>query len=317
MGEILMKNNYKTLFGIAFGTLIVLASTIMPAQAQAPIGNPLALKPPVGLPVVPIFEGAYENEDGSVSYSFGYLNRNTGEPITIPLGQNNRIEPAQFDGVQPTYFETTRHTGIFTVTVPASMRDGEVWWYIKTGDHEETKVPGRRGRMGYTLDKTPRPSGSLAPLVSYTEGGPTAQNPMGMTAQNALSVKAGVPVTLTVHTSDPSVRDLTDPRNEKPIPLRVSWHKHQGPGDVSFQQHATSADPEPLSELQVRRGRSLPGPEQTVLSAGQGIANVIATFSAPGDYVMRTMVDNWDANDSSEADQCCWTNVYQKVTVTP
>ena len=312
-----MKNNYKTMFGIVFGILIVLANPIISAQAQSPIGNPLAIKPPVGLPVVPIFEGAYENADGSVSYSFGYLNRNTDEPITVQLGQNNRIEPAQFDGVQPTFFETTRHTGVFTVTVPASMRDSEVWWYIKTGTHAEAKVPGRHGRMGYTLDTTPRPSGSLAPLVSFTAGGPTGQNPMGMTAQNVLSVKTGVPVTLTVHTSDPSMRDPADPRNAKPIPLRVSWHKHQGPGEVSYQQHPSSEEPEPLSELQIRRGISLPGPDQTVLTAGEGVANVIATFSAPGDYVIRTMVDNWDANDSTEADQCCWTNVYQKVTVTP
>lgn len=312
-----MKNNYKTMVGIAFGTMIVLASTIMPAQAQSPIGNPLAIKPPVGLPVVPIFEGSYDHADGSVSYSFGYLNRNTDEPITVPLGQNNRIEPAQFNGAQPTFFETTRHTGVFTVTVPASMRDGEVWWYIKTGNHPETKVPGRRGRMGYTIDTLPRPNGSVAPLVSFTEGGPTGQDPMGMTAASALSVKAGVPVTLTVHTSDPSVRDVTDPRNAKPIPLRVTWHKHQGPGEVTYQQHTSSEGPAPLSELQIRRGSSLPGPDQTVLTPGQGVANVIATFSQPGDYVMRTMVDNWDASDSSEADQCCWTNVYQKVTVTP
>jgi len=312
-----MKNNYKTMFGIAFGTMIVLASTIMPAQAQSPIGNPLAIKPPVGLPVVPIFEGSYDNADGSVTYSFGYLNRNTDEPLSVPLGQNNRIEPAQFDGVQPTYFETTRHTGVFTVTVPASMRDGEVWWYIKTGTHAETKVPGRRGRMGYTIDTLARPSGSLAPLVSYTEGGPTGQNPMGMTAQDMLSVKAGVPVTLTVHTSDPSARDMTDTRNAKGIPLRVSWHKHQGPGAVTYQQHPSSEDPAPLTELQIRRGGSLPGPDQTVLTNGGGVANVIATFAQPGDYVIRTMVDNWEALDSTEADQCCWTNVYQKVTVTP
>lgn len=312
-----MTYSYKTMFGIAFGTVIVLASAFIPAQAQTPIGNPLALRPPVGLPVVPIFEGAYENEDGSVSYSFGYLNRNTDEPISIPLGTNNRIEPAQFDGNQPTHFETRRHTGVFTVTVPASMRDGEVWWYIKTEGHDELKVPGRRGRLGYTLDEKPRPAGSVAPLVSYTQDGPSAQNPMGMTAPNALTVKSGVPVTLTVHASDPSVRDPADPRNAKPIPLRVSWHKHQGPGEVSYQKHPSSEEPAPLSELQIARGIAPPGADQTVLTNGQGVANVIATFSEPGDYVIRTMVDNWDATDSTEADQCCWTNVYQKVTVTP
>ncbi len=312
-----MWNHCKTMYGLALGTIMALSANSMPAQAQPSVSNPLSLRPPVGLPVVPIFEGAYENEDGSVSYSFGYLNRNTQEPITIPLGTNNRIEPAQFDGMQPTFFETTRHTGVFTVTVPASMRDGEVWWYIKTDGHEELKVPGRRARLGYTLDTKPRPAGSIAPLASFTPGGPQGNNPMGMMAANTLSVKAGVPVTLTVHTEDPSVRDPKDPRNEKPIPLRISWHKHQGPGMVSYEQHPSSEDPAPLTELQIRRGQSLPGAEQTVLTPGRGSANVIATFSEPGDYIIRTMIDNWDATDSSEADQCCWTNLYQKVNVTP
>lgn len=312
-----MTQNLKTMYGLALSAFLVLAASISPAQAQPAVGKPLGLRPPVGLPVVPIFEGAYENADGSVSYSFGYLNRNTQEAVDIPLGTSNRIEPAQFDGHQPTHFETTRHTGVFTVTVPASMRDGDVWWYIKTGDHEELKVKGKRGRLGYTLDDKPRPAGSVAPLVSFTEGGPQGQNPMGMTAPAALSVKAGVPVTLTVHTEDPSVRDPNDPRNEKPIPLRVSWHIHQGPGTVTYERHPSSEEPAPLSELAIRRGATPPGPQQTVLTPGRGTASVIATFSEPGDYVMRTMVDNWDATDSTEADQCCWTNVYQNITVTP
>lgn len=313
-----MIRTLKTMYSLAIGAALVFSSL---ASAQAPsaggIGNPLALRSPLGLPVVPIFEGAYENEDGSVSYSFGYLNRNTGESIDVPLGTGNRIEPAKYDGVQPTHFETTRHTGIFTVTVPAAERDGEVWWYITTPGHEELKVPGRRGRLGYTLDSKPRPAGSVAPLVSFTEGGPQGQDPMGMTAANTLTVKAGVPVTLTVQTVDPSVRDPNDPRNEKPIPLRVSWHMHQGPGMVSFERHPSSEEPAPLSALQIARGIAPPGPDQTVLTPGRGTASVIATFSEPGNYVMRTMVDNWDATDSTEADQCCWTNVYQKVTVTP
>lgn len=313
-----MTRLLKTMYSLALGTALVFSSL---ASAQPPsgvgIGNPLALRPDMGLPVVPIFEGAYENEDGSISYSFGYLNRNTGETVTIPLGASNRIEPAKYDGAQPTFFETSRHTGIFTVTVPASERDGEVWWYIKTDGHEELKVPGRRGRLGYTLDTKPRPAGSVAPLVSFTEGGQQGQDPMGMTAPNTLAVKAGVPVTLTIHTVDPSVRDPNDPRNEKPIPLRVSWHKHQGPGDVSYERHSSSEEPAPLTELQIRRGVTPPGAEQTILTPGKGTASVIATFSEPGNYVMRTMVDNWDATDSTEADQCCWTNVYQNVTVTP
>lgn len=313
-----MKKNLRTVFGLVVGAILVAAS-IVPVQAQQlpTISRPLGLRAPVGLPVIPIFEGAYENEDGSISYSFGYLNRNTAEAVEIPLGANNRIEPAEYDGMQPTRFETSRNTGVFTVTVPASVRDGEIWWYIKTGQHDELKVPGRRGRLGYTLDKKPRPAGSVAPLVSFVAGGPQGQDPTGMIAEETLTVKAGAPVTLTVHAEDPSVRDMADPRNAKPIPLRVSWYKHQGEGQVTFERHPSSEAPPALSELAIARGAQQAGPDETLLTQGSGTASVIATFSMPGDYLMRTMVDNWDANDSTEADQCCWTNLYQRVTVTP
>jgi len=44
---------------------------------------------------------------------------------------------------------------------------------------------------------------------------------------------------------------------------------------------------------------------------------VIVAFPEPGEYLMLAQVDNFDANDSGFQDQCCWTNAYVKVTVTP
>jgi hypothetical protein len=44
---------------------------------------------------------------------------------------------------------------------------------------------------------------------------------------------------------------------------------------------------------------------------------VIATFTVPGEYLMRARVDNFNSADSSGGDQCCWTNAYIRVTVTP
>jgi hypothetical protein len=52
------------------------------------------------MPVIPFMEGWYANEDGSVTVSFGYHNRNT-EDVIVPLGEQNRVEPAQLDGMQP------------------------------------------------------------------------------------------------------------------------------------------------------------------------------------------------------------------------
>jgi hypothetical protein len=313
-----MQKKLKMVFCLMVGAILVAAS-IVPVHAQQlpTISRPLGLRAPVGLPVIPIFEGAYENEDGSVTYSFGYLNRNTGEALEVPLGSNNRIEPAEYSGMQPARFETRRHTGVFTITVPDSMRDGEVWWHIKTGEHEELKVKGRRGALGYTLDKKPRPAGSVAPLVAFSPDGPKGQDPMGLVSAEALTVKAGSPATLTVYVEDPSVRDMTDPRNIEGIPVRVSWYKHQGEGQVTWERHSTSEPPPVLSEQQIARGAQQAGPDETELSSGNGVASVIATFSQPGEYMIRTMADNWDATDSTEGDQCCWTNVFQRVTVIP
>ena len=298
-----MNKNNRTVAGITLGFFLVALASIMPAHAQtppSPLGDKnqrlLGLTTPTGLTVIPIFEGVYENEDGSVTYSFGYLNRNTDEVVETAIGEGNFIEPAEYNGVQPTTFQTGRNTGVFTVTVPASARDGEVWWHIKSGENEILKVPGRRDRLGYTLDRKPRPAGSLAPVIWATEGGPRGTDPMALFVEEVLTVKAGAPVTLTVSAEDLSVRDMTDDRNAKGIPLR---------------------EPEPVTEAAARRGAKPAGPNETKMIGGKGTANVLATFTQPGDYLIRTMVDNWDAIDSTEADQCCWSNMYQKITVTP
>jgi hypothetical protein len=75
-----------------------------------------------------------------------------------------------------------------------------------------------------------------------------------------------------------------------PAPVTVAWFKHQGPGIVAFEPAA---------------GR---------IAAAGGQATTRATFSTPGEYVVRVR-----ANDSSVAGaghaQCCWTNGFVRVTV--
>ena len=42
-----------------------------------------------------------------------------------------------------------------------------------------------------------------------------------------------------------------------------------------------------------------------------------ATLSAPGDYIIRLRVDNFEADDSQFDNQCCCSNAYVPVTVAP
>jgi hypothetical protein len=110
-------------------------------------------------------------------------------------------------------------------------------------------------------------------------------------------VSVGAPLSLTVWTNDDSDRE-TEPVTIKPragakAAINVSWFKHSGPGVVIFTPPST-----PLPEL-------------------QGTATTSVVFKQPGEYVIRVRTDNFGRLDTSPGNQCCWTNGYVNVTVTP
>ena len=310
-----MQHTRKAL-GIVSIALIALASFSI--QAQQP--RFLSLTPPEGLPIIPVMEGWTANDDGSRSFSYGYINRNK-VPVELPLGEgSNWMEPAEYSGGQPTHFPPGRGTGVFTVTVPADQADIDVWWYLKTGDHEPLKVPGRAGIGAYELDFIlPRPQGAMQPLAGFGESMDIGPGLSGSVRDYPRSVQVGEEVTLTVRVKDISVRDATDPRFKEPLPVGVHFNKYQGPGDVTFSVHPDTVVPENPYEPGDRRFAFFraPDPNDVEVPGGDGLARVNATFSAPGEYLVQATVENFRSPDSSFGDQCCWTNVWQRVTVTP
>ncbi len=103
------------------------------------------------------------------------------------------------------------------------------------------------------------------------------------------------------------------------------WSRFQSPGDVEFTRHESNPLPEveevpdttpAAGRRSAARLRSSLAPESIALPEGQGVASVIATFSEPGEYILRAQADNFSAPDSSSGDQCCWTNGYVRVRVT-
>ncbi len=153
-----------TVGGVAFGLLLWGAVACPGAlEAQGPTGRwPLQPRGPGGRTLAPFMEGWYPNEDGTYSISFGYLNLNQ-ETFEIPVGEDNFIEPAQFNGMQPTTFYPGHQRGIFAVTLPAVLKDQDVWWTIRKPNGEVTRVPGRTNSSAYELDWYPRPHGTVPP----------------------------------------------------------------------------------------------------------------------------------------------------------
>ena len=74
----------------------------------------------------------------------------------------------------------------------------------------------------------------------------------------------------------------------------TAWIWHQGPGQIRFQP--------------ARRLIEIDGWDEAVTQA---------TFTEPGEYVVRLRIDNFWADDSKFDNQCCWSNAYFPVTVTP
>ena len=312
-----MQQLTKPLVSLIAGLLVVFS---MSAQAQQPNEQPrfLSLSAPTGFPIIPVLEGWVANPDGTVSFSFGVINRNE-EAVEVPLGSRNYIEPAQWDGPQPTHFPAGRSTGVFAVTVPGDQRETDVWWHLVGEDGEDLKVPGRWGASAYELDFIlPRPQGSMQPLVGAGENGTrTAGLDAGTVDYSGGTVRAGESVAISVNVSDPSVRDSSDPRFVDPLDIGVTFNKWQGPGEVEFTRHESTVVQENPYEPEDRRFRFFrePAVNSVQVPGPSGSAIVNVTFSEPGEYIIATKVDIHSAPESSNGDQCCWSNIYQRVTV--
>lgn len=254
---------------------------------------PLAPVPPRGQPIAPFFEGWFANPDGTYTLSFGFFNLNGAQTLDIPIGPDNFIEPAELDGRQPTHFpgSVRRDRGVFEITVPAEWKDDgrRVVWTL-TANGITHSVPGRVGYEPLQLGHEPMAMGSVPPELRFERDGPTGSGLTGLWAPPRTAV-VGEPMTITLWGEEVSVRAPDDVVNTA-VYVTVSWFKYQGP-----------ADPVTFSPQRIQIAR--PG--------GRATTNV--TFTAPGEYVLRARLDNWNANDSTGGDQCCWTNGYVRVTV--
>lgn len=255
---------------------------------------PLPLRSGSGRTVTPAYEGWYENADGTIAMSFGYYNRNMEEIVEVPLGAENSIEPARFDGDQPTAFFPSRHFGVFAVNVPGDFDpEARVYWTL-TSQGQDYSIPGHL-HPDWKIDAIvgEAGSGNKPPTLKFEEDGAEAMGPAGVTGKPR-AASASEPLDITVWARDDG-RGRTSVRSSgrEAVPVRLTWFKHQGPGDVWFA--------EPTSEV----------------PAAGGSATTGVTFSAPGEYVLRVRANDASGVGPAGHAQCCWTNGFVKVTVSP
>ena len=264
-------------------------AVLCPASAQLPLGG----VPASGQPVYPVFEGWYRNPDGSYSISFGYFNRNSQEVLEIPVGADNFITPGEPNQGQPSHFEPRRHWGVFAIKVPADFRDGKVVWTIRVRG-ETIAIPGSL-HPNWQIDalEGEAGSGNTPPVLRFAPNDAGGSGPGGIVAA-PLATTAGAPLAVTVWVRDDG-KSATNVAgsSRSTTPLTLTWFKHQGPGAVTFREVTPAVDPK----------------------SGQAITT--ATFAAPGEYVLRVRANDASGVASAGHAQCCWTNGFVKVTVTP
>ena len=260
-----------------------------PQQATAQV--PLGIRTASGLSVTPVYEGWYENSDGTFSLSFGYYNRNFDEIVELPHGSANHLEPASFDGVQPTRFHPRRHWGVFAVTVPADFGDRAVVWTIDFRG-ERYSIPGRL-HIDWKIDALDgeAETGNTPPMLAFAEDGPRGGGPGGLWGE-PLEGTVGTPVPLTVWAwDDGRPRGSVVRAGRTGVPVALTWFKHQGPGEVAFDENTARVPIE--------------GGETTIT----------AIFSEPGDYVLRVRANDASGVSPAGHSQCCWTNGFVRARI--
>lgn len=292
-----MQPNWKALtlcLGIALASAALARAQKLPLE---PLHN-------TGQSVTGAYEGWFRNQDGTFSLLFGYYNRNMREDVEIPVGENNRIEPGGPDQGQPTHFLQGRQWGVFTVTVPADFGTNKLSWTL-TSNGQTTVVPASLNPLWEISPLHDDAMGNTPPVMKLP-GGASAQGPRAVSTELATTLSN--PLMLNVSVSDDAKMPLFgfvgSPGSQQPKtpPVTVTWSKLRGPGTVTF------ASAKPTVEL-ANGG-------QLTAAGVSGVAKTTATFSAPGEYVLLVVANDWSGN-GGHGYQCCWTNAQVKVSVKP
>lgn len=300
--------------------------------------SPLPLTPTIrekGSSVTPAFEGWYYGKDGSQNLLVGYFNRNTKQELDIPVGPNNRIEPGGPDQGQPTHFAPGRQWGVFTIKLPKDFGAKKLTWTIVANGL--TNAITLHTQADYVVEPFEDAANkNTPPKLKFKDGGALFTGaPVDIAEKYTATV--GAPLTLTVWATDEGAKiNIPEGRGRgrgtaargatpgtgdaaagargdaagaqgrggagrggaapeaaftPPPPIALTWTMFRGPGAVKFEN--------PKPKIAVDEG---------------GKATTTATFSAPGEYILRVQ-GNDSTGEGGGGFQCCWTNVHVAVSV--
>ncbi len=267
-----------------------------------------------GQVVSPAYEGWRQNEDGSFTMVFGYMNQNWLQELDVPIGPDNNIEPGGPDQGQPTHFYPRRNPFLFTIRVPKDLGTKELIWTLTTNGKTEHAYASLK--TDYMIDNQVISTEVGGDFGSLRDELRTNIPPeLKVEGDARRSVKVGAPLTLVAFAKDPdniparrgergatsaappSPAALANPLYRPPasiVPasgpgLRLSWIVYRGKAaTVTFtpEQMKTWTDTRAYANSPWSPPYLIPEPPP------DGKWVVQATFHEPGTYVLRAIASD-------------------------
>jgi hypothetical protein len=261
-----------------------------------------------GQALTPSYEGWMPNPDGTFTMYFGYMNSNWEQEFDIPVGPANSIEPGGPDQGQPTHFYPRRNPFLFTVRVTKEVGTKELVWTLTANGKTEKAYASLKA--DYQIDPqviSTEVGGDFGSLRDElrTNVPPTLE----VFGARRRTVKVGEPVPLTAVAADPDNipkrrpdRKLTPEQQMAALyrppgsvvpssgpGLRLSWAVYRGKAD------AVALSPDQMKTWTDTRayGNSPWSPPWFIPEAPKdGKWQTQATFSEPGEYVLRAVASD-------------------------
>lgn len=244
-----------------------------------------------GQDVAPFFDGWSRNRDGSFEMHFGYINRNYVEELHLSVGPTNVVDPGDADQGQPTFFYPRLHRKVFSVTVPADWGDRELVWTLTSRGKQQQAIAW--------LD----PVWEIDPILNGrapTEEQQLNQAPTLALQASSRTLTLPAPLTVTATLSDDGLPKQRSVRlrargQETPPTLRPKPGDPKAPINVPALRAGSAPNVVKVDDRLSITWTVFRGPASIEVAAEPAEGDSVtmrATFTAPGDYVLRARLSD-------------------------
>ena len=194
---------------LSFSLLMVLVGSLHLTEAVAQLSYRQ------GQHVEPAYEGWWQNEDGTYSFIFGYMNENWEQTLDVPVGENNYFSPGDADRGQPTHFLPRRNRFTFEVVVPSDWGDRELVWTVTSPNGESRKAYGTLA-ADYVIDNVVIASetGSLGAGTSSPESRANTPPQVQVIGDSNRTVRVGESLTFQTRVEDDGIPEADNPMRQ-------------------------------------------------------------------------------------------------------